>query len=72
MMKDKLVKHNHKFVYFIFRRIAAVFVVVFGITTAITVPTYISINSSHLTEGKAEKENDSSDSSSSSSILEDN
>ena len=70
MMKDKLVKHNHRFVYFVMRKIAIVAIVVIGVGGVIAIPTYISLNSAPLTSGKAEENSSSETPASSSSILE--
>ena len=73
MMKDKLVKHHHKFSYFVIRRIMVLFIAVACVGTAIAVPTYISLNPLEVTNGKAEEvKNDNDDSSTSSNSLDDN
>lgn len=69
-MKDKLVKHNHKFSYFIMRKFAIVMMAVVAVGGAITIPTYISLNTQTANSGKAEEKSKSESPSSSSSILD--
>ena len=45
VMKDKLVKTNHKGIYYIFKRSSIVLFALASLTFAIAVPTYIVANS---------------------------
>ena len=43
VMKDKLVKFNHKGMYYRFRKLGIVFLAVISIGTIVAVPTYITM-----------------------------
>lgn len=42
-MKDKLVKHNHKKHYFLFRRILIIALISLSVTAAVAIPVGISV-----------------------------
>lgn len=67
VMKDKLSKHNHKFVYFVMRRFSLFLLVAVGLAGAISVTTYISLSGTPATSGRAENISESSNPDSTSS-----
>ena len=58
-MKDKLVKFNHKGMYYRFRRLGIVFLAVISIGTIVAVPTYITFREINNQAQHAEEEQDS-------------
>ena len=58
-MKDKLVKLNHKGMYYRFRKLGIVFLAVISIGTIVAVPTYITFREMNNQAQHAEEENDS-------------
>ena len=64
IMKDKLVKFNHKGMYYRFRKLGIVFLAVISIGTIVAVPTYITFREMNNQAQHAEEEQDD--------LLEDN
>ena len=56
VMKDKLVKFNHKGMYYRFRKLGIVFLAVISIGTIVAVPTYITLREITAQAQKAEAE----------------
>ena len=56
VMKDKLVKFNHKGMYYKFRKLGIVFLAVISIGTIVAVPTYITLREITAQAQKAEAE----------------
>ena len=59
VMKDKLVKFNHKGMYYRFRKLGIVFLAVISIGTIVAVPTYITFREMNNQVQHAEEEQDS-------------
>ena len=59
VMKDKLVKFNHKGMYYRFRKLGIVFLALISIGTIIAVPTYITFREMTQQAQHAEEEQDS-------------
>ena len=59
VMKDKLVKFNHKGMYYRFRKLGIVFLAVISIGTIVAVPTYITFREMTQQAQHAEEEQDS-------------
>ena len=59
VMKDKLVKFNHKGMYYRFRKLGIVLLAVISIGTIIAVPTYITFREMNNQVQHAEEEQDS-------------
>ena len=55
-MKDKLVKFNHKGMYYRFRKLGIVFLAVISIGTIVAVPTYITFREMNNQAQHAEEE----------------
>ncbi len=64
IMKDKLVKFNHKGMYYRFRKLGIVFLAVISLGTIVAVPTYITFREMNNQAQHAEEEQDD--------LLEDN
>ena len=58
-MKDKLVKFNHKGMYYRFRKLGIVLLAVISIGTIVAVPTYITFREMTQQAQHAEEEQDS-------------
>ena len=58
-MKDKLVKFNHKGVYYRFRKLGILLLAVISIGTIVAVPTYITFREMTNQAQRAEEESDS-------------
>ena len=58
VMKDKLVKFNHKGMYYRFRKLGIALLAVFSIGTIIAVPTYITFREMNNQAQRAEEESD--------------
>ena len=58
-MKDKLVKFNHKGMYYRFRKFGIVLLAVISIGTIVAVPTYITFREMSNQEQHAEEDQDS-------------
>ena len=56
VMKDKLVKFNHKGMYYRFRKLGIVFLAVISIGTIVAVPTYITFREMNQQAQHAEEE----------------
>ena len=56
VMKDKLVKFNHKGMYYKFRKLGIVFLAVISIGTIVAVPTYITFREMNNQAQHAEEE----------------
>lgn len=56
VMKDKLVKFNHKGMYYRFRKLGIVFLAVISIGTIVAVPTYITFREMNNQAQHAEEE----------------
>ena len=56
VMKDKLVKFNHKGMYYRFRKLGIVFLAVISIGTIVAVPTYIAFREMNNQAQHAEEE----------------
>ena len=56
VMKDKLVKFNHKGLYYRFRKLGIVFLAVISIGTIVAVPTYITFREMNNQAQHAEEE----------------
>ena len=56
VMKDKLVKFNHKGIYYRFRKLGIVFLAVISIGTIVAVPTYITFREMNNQAQHAEEE----------------
>ena len=56
VMKDKLVKFNHKGLYYQFRKLGFIFLAVISIGTIVAVPTYITLREITAQAQKAEAE----------------
>ena len=56
VMKDKLVKFNHKGMYYRFRKLGIVFLAVISIGTIVAVPTYITFHEMNNQAQHAEEE----------------
>ena len=56
VMKDKLVKFNHKGMYYRFRRLGIVFLALISVGTIVAVPTYITLREITTQAQKAEAE----------------
>ena len=56
VMKDKLVKFNHKGMYYQFRKLGFIFLAVISIGTIVAVPTYITLREITAQAQKAEAE----------------
>ena len=56
VMKDKLVKFNHKGMYYRFRKLGIVFLALISIGTIVAVPTYITLREITAQAQKAEAE----------------
>ena len=56
VMKDKLVKFNHKGMYYRFRKLGIVFLTVISIGTIVAVPTYITFREMNTQAQHAEEE----------------
>ena len=59
VMKDKLVKFNHKGMYYKFRKLGIVFLAVISIGTIVAVPTYITFREMTNQAQHAEEEQSS-------------
>ena len=59
VMKDKLVKFNHKGVYYRFRKLGIVLLALISIGTIVAVPTYITFREINQQAQYAEEEQDS-------------
>ena len=59
VMKDKLVKFNHKGMYYRFRRLGIVFLALISVGTIVAVPTYITFREMSNQAQHAEEEQDS-------------
>ena len=59
VMKDKLVKFNHKGMYYRFRRLGIVFLALISVGTIVAVPTYITFREISNQAQHAEEEQDS-------------
>ena len=59
VMKDKLVKFNHKGMYYRFRKLGIVFLALISIGTVVAVPTYITFREINQQAQHAEEEQDS-------------
>ena len=59
VMKDKLVKFNHKGMYYRFRKLGIVLLAVISIGTIVAVPTYITFREMNNQVQHAEEEQDS-------------
>ena len=59
VMKDKLVKFNHKGMYYRFRKFGIVLLAVISIGTIVAVPTYITFREMSNQEQHAEEDQDS-------------
>ena len=58
IMKDKLVKFNHKGMYYRFRKLGIVFLAVISLGTIVAVPTYITFREMNNQAQHAEEESD--------------
>ena len=58
VMKDKLVKFNHKGMYYRFRKLGIVFLAVISLGTIVAVPTYITFREMNNQAQHAEEESD--------------
>ena len=56
VMKDKLVKFNHKGMYYRFRKLGIVFLALISVGTIVAVPTYITFREITNTAQHAEEE----------------
>ena len=56
VMKDKLVKFNHKGMYYQFRKLGFIFLAVISIGTIVAVPTYITFREMNNQAQHAEEE----------------
>ena len=56
VMKDKLVKFNHKGMYYRFRKLGIVFLALISIGTVVAVPTYITFREMNNQAQHAEEE----------------
>ena len=56
VMKDKLVKFNHKGIYYQFRKLGFIFLAVVSIGTIVAVPTYITFREITNQAQRAEEE----------------
>ena len=59
VMKDKLIKFNHKGMYYRFRKFGIVLLAVISIGTIVAVPTYITFREMSNQEQHAEEDQDS-------------
>ena len=59
VMKDKLVKFNHKAMYYRFRKLGIALLAVVSVGTVVAVPTYITFREINNQAQHAEEENDS-------------
>ena len=59
VMKDKLVKFNHKGMYYRFRKLGIVLLAVISVGTIVAVPTYITFREMNNQAQHAEEESDS-------------
>lgn len=56
VMKDKLVKFNHKGMYYRFRKLGIVFLALISVGTIVAVPTYITLSQVNNQAQHAEEE----------------
>ena len=56
VMKDKIVKFNHKGMYYRFRKLGIVFLAIISIGTIVAVPTYITFREMNQQAQHAEEE----------------